>query len=523
MHLIIVDLLYGLTTAFLGAAVAWFLCWSHFHRQARREDSVQGRHAAEVLTRLQELATRVAIDVDEHSTQMGEINDRLTAPGQHDPAVIVDVVARLIQTNQQMQQKLVTTEDRLRDQAQQIQFHVAEARTDALTLLANRRAFDDELARRIAEFRRHRRTFSLIMVDVDRFKTFNDTHGHQTGDEVLRGVAKLLRRKMREMELVARFGGEEFAIVLPGTNLGDASRAALRAGEAIAKNSFRFEEKELRVTVSLGVAEVRGEEDGALLIARADKALYAAKEGGRNCAYRHDGETVARVAGNQVSPVADRKAPPAGEAPQCNREKIAKAGSAPKTRLSEPESTLPRAVDLDAASDLPSRTTFCQQVRNRAAEWKRGGPTFSMVLMEVDHFEQGGADAGQRNRNAATLAATQFLTATIREMDTVGHYAPGCFALLLPTAGLVDAIRVAERLRQGFSEFSQPTQCQNPALTLSVGVVQIMEKDDSISLLMRAEAALDAADRRGGNRAYYHDGERCVPITAMLETMDYLA
>ncbi len=121
------------------------------------------------------------------------------------------------------------------------------------------------------------------------------------------------------------------------------------------------------------------------------------------------------------------------------------------------------------------------------------------------------------------LATSEFLAAAVREMDIVGHYAPGCFALLLPTAGLADAIRAAERLREGFSEHSFSAQGEQPRLTLSVGVVQVTEKDDSISLLKRAEAALDAADRGGGNRAYYHDGRRCAPITAMLETMDYLA
>ena len=210
----------------MGAAAASWLSWSHFRRKALAQSSTEGRHAAEVLARLQELATRVAFDVDEHSSQVEEINDKLTSADKHEPTMIVDMVAKLIQANQHMQEKLASTEDKLRDQAQQIQVHAAEARTDALTLLANRRAFDDELARRIAEFRRHRRTFSLIMADVDRFKKFNDAHGHQTGDEVLRGVARLLRRKMREMDLVARYGGEEFAIILPGTNLDDASQGS---------------------------------------------------------------------------------------------------------------------------------------------------------------------------------------------------------------------------------------------------------------------------------------------------------
>ena len=90
------------------------------------------------------------------------------------------------------------------------------------------------------------------MADVDHFKKFNDRHGHQAGDKVLRGVAKVLRRKMREMDLVARYGGEEFAIVLPGTNLDNSCRAALRACEGIEKARFRHGTADLQVTVSFG-------------------------------------------------------------------------------------------------------------------------------------------------------------------------------------------------------------------------------------------------------------------------------
>ena len=165
--------------------------------------------------------------------------------------MIVDVVAKLIEVNQHMQDKLAWTEDKLREQAEEIQIHAAAARTDALTLLANRRTFDDELARRIAEFRRHGRAVSLVMADIDRFKKFNDTHGHPTGDEVLRGVARLLRRKMRKMDLVARYGGEEFAIHAPGTNLDDACKAAQRACEGIEKCHFRHGDEDLQVTIVL--------------------------------------------------------------------------------------------------------------------------------------------------------------------------------------------------------------------------------------------------------------------------------
>jgi diguanylate cyclase len=522
MNLIGVDILYGCYMAIMGATVAWLLCWTYFRSKPIVQSGDDACHAGEVLLHLQELTIRVAVDIDEHSTQVEEINDELTSIERHDDTKIVNVVAKLIQANQHMQKKLATTEDKLREQSQEIQTLTAEAHTDALTMLANRRVFDNELDRRIAEYSRHGRTFSLIMADVDHFKKFNNTYGHQAGDEVLRGVAKLLRRKMREMDLVARYGGEEFAVILPGTNHSDACRATLRACEAIEKSHFHYDGKELQVTVSFGVAEAKGSRDGAALVARADTALYAAKENGRHCAYWHDGEAVHRIALNKQpalpEAVNQRQSSPTPGEPENDK----KPDPAPDTKITEPKPELARALALDVLAGLPSRTTFCQQIRNRTAEWKRGGPIFSIALIEVNQFDERDGHHGQRSREVATVAATEFLAATVREMDIVGYYAPGCFALLLPTAGLVDAIRAAERLREGFCQLNFSTQGEQQRLTWSVGVVQVMENDDAISVLQRAEAALNAADRRGGNRVCYHDGERCVPITAMLETIEYL-
>ncbi len=117
-------------------------------------------------------------------------------------------------------------------------------------------------------------------------------------------------------------------------------------------------------------------------------------------------------------------------------------------------------------------------------------------------------------------AVTRFLAATVREMDMVGYYAPGCVALLLPTAELTDSIRVGERLRKEFCRYTAPALGEQLRCTLSVGVVQVMQGDDAVSLLKRAEVALEAANRQGGNCAYCHDGERCAPAAEMLGAVD---
>jgi diguanylate cyclase len=507
MPVCIADLVFFSTTAVSGAAAAAWWCKSHVHRRTAEQGGTQPHLATDVLTCLHDMVTCVAVDVNDHGSQIKVLNDTLTKGDAGDAAMIVDVVAKLIRTNQQMQEKLNATEDKLRTQAQQIQTHATEARTDALTLLANRRVFDSELARCVADYRRLRRTFSLIMVDIDWFKKCNDVHGHQTGDAVLREVARLLRRKMRDLDIATRYGGEEFAILLPGMNLDHAAKAAVQLCGAVDNSSFRHRENEVRVTVSVGVAEVQGDEDGMMLVARADKALLSAKEGGRNCVYRHDGGKIQRVVCDD-EPVAT---PVHGQQPSvAKRGELEQATSAPDAATAEPKSDRPQAAEPDALAGLASRTTLCQQIRTRMAEWKRGGPTFCVVLVEIGQFDHHGEQCRRQVREAAILAATKVFAATVREMDVVGQYAPGCFGLLLPAAGLVDAIQVAKRLREEFAQYGLQVPDERARPTLSMGMVQAMEKDDTISLLKRAEAALDATDRRQGNQSCYDDGKRCV-------------
>ena len=149
---------------------------------------------------------------------------------------------------------------------------------DALTGLNNRRAFEDSLAQELALVDRRSTPLSLVIVDVDHFKIINDTYGHATGDKVLQAIAALLTQSARAIDVVARIGGEEFAVILPNTDAASASVVAERMRAAVANDA----ELNMSLTISLGIATLLKQETASSLFVRADKAMYAAKDGGRN-------------------------------------------------------------------------------------------------------------------------------------------------------------------------------------------------------------------------------------------------
>ncbi len=154
---------------------------------------------------------------------------------------------------------------------------------DGLTQIFNRRYFVETLEREIGRALRYRRDLSLIMFDVDRFKSVNDTHGHLAGDYVLKHLASVIRTRIRREDVLARYGGEEFGIVLPEIDHYNAMQFAEKVRRLIEQADFKFEDVLIPVTVSVGVASLQGEvEDVLEFIKAADDNLFAAKEGGRN-------------------------------------------------------------------------------------------------------------------------------------------------------------------------------------------------------------------------------------------------
>jgi two-component system, cell cycle response regulator len=158
------------------------------------------------------------------------------------------------------------------------------ATTDMMTRLKIHHYFQTLLIEEIDRAHRLSRPLSLIMADLDHFKILNDTHGHQAGDMVLINVAKIIKESIRQMDVASRYGGEEFAIILPGTEIHEALIVAERIRQNIEKSIIVYDNRNLQATISIGVTQYEPDVDTFknILIERADKALYISKRNGRN-------------------------------------------------------------------------------------------------------------------------------------------------------------------------------------------------------------------------------------------------
>jgi len=200
------------------------------------------------------------------------VNDYLIRP--------IDKNELLARARTQIKRKRYT--ERLRDN---VQMTVEMAITDALTGLHNRRYMETHLSTLVEQAASRGKPISLLILDIDYFKSVNDTYGHDAGDDVLREFAVRLRKSIRNIDLACRYGGEEFVVVMPETDMGVATTVAERLRRRIATEPFPIQQEMqlLDVTISIGIAGLHGAEDNAAaMLKRADQALYRAKRDGRN-------------------------------------------------------------------------------------------------------------------------------------------------------------------------------------------------------------------------------------------------
>ena len=274
----------------VGLVVGFFMARVHTARSpnedlVRREQQAALKTLLELLHAAEQLSSDVAshnTEIQESATQVGNL--QVTGEMESVKRALLGHMTSLMKSNRRMQDDMVCTQYRLEEQAQEIDHVRREARTDALTSVANRKACDEKLHLLLDAWKRERETFVLILIDLDQFKRINDSHGHQAGDRVLEKVGGWLGSLIREGDFVGRFGGDEFAVLLPRTELAVGVRHAevLRARIAEQASRVAVRHGQVSVSLSIGVAAPRTGDTAESILARADEALYRSKNLGRN-------------------------------------------------------------------------------------------------------------------------------------------------------------------------------------------------------------------------------------------------
>lgn len=237
-----------------------------------------------VREQVSEISLRVsdASDIEELKQSITDHLDRISRE-------MDSFTAEELQRENEKEAELKLLQERLKSMEHETQYirkrlkeERSKALTDVLTGLPNREAYDERLELELERWKRYRKPATLVVADIDHFKSVNDDYGHLAGDKVLQIMAKEIQRRIRKTDFVARYGGEEFVIILPETDINVAKTVIDKTREMISRLPFHFRDENIQITMSFGMTEFEGELAHSGLFDRADKALYNAKKNNRN-------------------------------------------------------------------------------------------------------------------------------------------------------------------------------------------------------------------------------------------------
>lgn len=473
----------------LGMMLGWWM------RGGRERKLVEQKATVErAIGSIEQITHDVAGHVGRHQSHIHGINQELSALQQPSSNELQAAMAEIVEVNDKLRARLREAEHKLQEQAQVIRSAEQAARTDSLTQLANRRAFSEHLQQTLEDARQRQEAVSLLLIDVDRFKQINDKHGHQVGDIVLQRVAETLVTALPDAQLIARYGGEEFAAILPRMTLSQAEAAAEAARTAVESLTIDLGDQQLKVTVSGGVVETLPDDDIDSFLRRADTALYASKEAGRNCTHKHDGRVIQRIGEPPENEAAARTTPPPPR----------------------PRDHVSTDVRIDGLTGMPNRRAFSEAIREHLAQARSTGKPLSLVLLDIDHLDRINQRHGESVGDFTLRAVGQILRTALRPTDLAARFEGGAFVLLLPGTSLDQSALVAERLRMAIAHCRQRVTSEELRFTVSAGTAEALPNDDSASLVKRATTALLVSKRAGGDSTHAFDGRACTQVAAEL-------
>ncbi len=360
-------------------------------------------------------------------------------------------------------QRLEKTQASLQEQKKELDFLASR---DPLTGCLNRRSFTERFAVLFDASRADGTELSCIMVDLDHFKSVNDNFGHAVGDEVIKLLAEVLKMNTRKDDLVGRYGGEEFCVVLPGMPVDMASRVAERIRLRIKDESTRRYENGPRVTASIGVASMRDDPtDPGNLNHLADEALYAAKQNGRNRVVCWS----AISAGEDVMPAAVNKSaaePAGGESVASLQHRIAEL----EDIASQFSSELEYSKSYDSLTGLPNQVLFFDRIHQAIERGLRHDQLAAVLIVDIENFGQVNTSLGRAGGDELLKQVAYRLNSIVRKSDgvsrlSVSRFAGDEFAVLL--TDLPSKEQVAWVVKRIIDLVNQPLEVEGNTVYLS--------------------------------------------------------
>jgi diguanylate cyclase len=433
------------------------------NRHGNRAPKEANQRVSIASTRLKDLASNVASEDNSHALVAGELSGILGS-AESDSTIDVAVfqaIGKMVTSNTELQKRLEVAEQQVESQAAALLNQKTAARTDALTGLANRRGFDDELVRQFDRWKQTGRLISLLIMDIDHFKKFNDTHGHQAGDEVLRHVGSQLTAATRETDIACRYGGEEFAVVMPDTIATEAIQVAERIRETIENSLTCFDGNTLKVTTSVGLTQATRQHDAKQMLKQADNALYQSKKTGRNCGHLHDG--------SQCIPITP--------------------GTTGWKSYTQPV-TLTGPV-IEPFARLPGRNFFEDELRRHVSESQLCGVPLSVMHVKIEGYEAIWKQLGPTIAHHALKSVSRSINNTLCKMDILAQTDQGEFIIMLPGSSQAEATQVGHRMKAAVSGSLIPTGTQQLELKIHQGIAEADTYDTATDLMQRAQSAIN--------------------------------
>jgi diguanylate cyclase (GGDEF)-like protein len=442
----------------------------------------------QVLSSLEVLAAELSSDIKSHGQRLQKISGGLEISEENTVAGVASAVSQILDATADVQKCVIKAEERIAEQAESVEMQAILTHADLLTSLPNRRALVDEMQRAATQTGQTAKA-TLVFIDLDAFSLINSGCGHQGGDMILRQAAAEVKQLARGRDMVARFRGDTFALLLNQTTLHDALPIAEKVRKQLQDTQFTQGTNPLRLTASIGIAQLRSEEMLGAVTDRVEQALVAAQQAGGNVCYRHDGENCVPVS----SAFQAKSETGAGESLSLAaywRDSASAAEGAPSANAAEPS---------EGDANLSGRSLFVANLSRRLGEWKRGGASVSVAVLRVDQMSGLIDRFGDRGQTFLRQVLGRLLEATTRDMDERCEFEDGLFALLMPGMDECNAFAVADRL------CAQVRQCKVRMgqdlwdLTASIGVAHCTVAARVMDIMLSAEAALQSVAEKGGD------------------------